>query len=91
MTAYEFMVKLKDYASNGLRQIASSVGQSVNNVRNLNNGLNNTVKVSDTLKNSWNKLKSLVTSIFAITAIWSFTNKVVEARSEYEKFNAVLT
>ncbi|MRX70267.1 hypothetical protein SAMN06265349_101731 [Flavobacterium resistens] len=90
MTAYEFMVKLKDYASNGLRQIASSVGQSVNNVNNLNNGLNNTVKVSDNLKNSWNKLKSLVTSIFAITAIWSFTNKVVEARSEYEKFNAVL-
>lgn len=91
MTAYEFIVKMKDYASNGLRQIASSVGQAVNNVNGLNNGLNTTVKNSNAVSSSMNKLKSVIASVFAITAIWSFTNKVVEARSEYEKFNAVLT
>lgn len=91
MTAYEFIVKLKDYASNGLKQIASSVGQAVNNVRNLNNNLNNTTQTSNNVASSLSKLKSIIASVFAVTAIWSFTNKVIEARSEYEKFNAVLT
>nr|WP_294922203.1 hypothetical protein [uncultured Flavobacterium sp.] len=91
MTAYEFIVKMKDYASSGLRQIAGSVGQASHNVDGLNNGLNQTVRNSNSVSNSMNRLKNVIASVFAVTAIWSFTNKVVEARAEYEKFNAVLT
>ncbi len=91
MNAYEFIIKMKDYASSGLKQIASSVGQASHNVDGLNNGLHRVEKTSTTVGNSMNRLKNIIASVFAITAVWSFTNKVVEARSEYEKFNAVLT
>ncbi|MDA6068639.1 hypothetical protein NJT12_03310 [Flavobacterium sp. AC] len=90
MNAYTFIVNLKNYASNALNQIAASVGQTANNVRGLNNNLNQVQATSSSLSNTLTKLKSVIASVFALTAVWSFTNKVIEARSEYEKFNAVL-
>ena len=90
MNAYTFIVNLKNYASNALNQIAASVGQTINNVRGLNNNLNQVQATSSSLSNTLTKLKSVIASVFALTAVWSFTNKVIEARSEYEKFNAVL-
>ncbi|MRX40405.1 hypothetical protein GJU43_14045 [Flavobacterium sp. LC2016-23] len=91
MNAYTFIVNLRNYASNALNQIATSVGHTINNVRGLNNNLNQVQATSSSLSGTLNKLKGIITSVFALTAIWSFTNKVIEARAEYEKFNAVLT
>lgn len=91
MNAYEFIVKLKDYASSSLQKIASSVGITTKKVDGLDVGLKRVDKTSITLGNSMNRLKGYIAGAFAGAALFAFTGKVIEARSEYEKFNAVLT
>ena len=84
MNAYTFIIKMKDYASSGLRNIAQSVGATSRQVDRVNTSSAN---LSGTLRG----LKNLVAAAFATGIIFSFTNKVIDARSEYEKFQAVLT
>ncbi|QYS86307.1 hypothetical protein JJC03_15485 [Flavobacterium oreochromis] len=91
MNAYEFMIKMKDYASSAVRSLASSVGITTNKIDGMDGSLKKVDKTSAGLGNTLGKLKNLIASVFAIAAVFSFTNKVIEARSEYEKFNAVLT
>ena len=91
MNAYEFIIKMKDYASSNLQKVAASVGITKKNVDGLDGSMKNIERTSGSLSNSMGKLKSVLAGVFAITAIWAFTNKVVDARAEYEKFNAVLT
>ncbi|MDV6170235.1 hypothetical protein R1T16_17495 [Flavobacterium sp. DG1-102-2] len=91
MNAYEFIVRMKDYASSGLRSIAQSVGLTQRGVNGLDNSMRNTEKTAGLMGSSMSKLKNIIVSVFAVAAIWSFTNRVVEARAEYEKFSAVLT
>lgn len=91
MNAYEFIIKAKDYASSVLRNVAQSVGMTRRNVDGLDGSMRNVERTSGSLSNSMSKLKGVLASVFAVAAIWSFTNKVIDARAEYEKFNAVLT
>jgi hypothetical protein len=91
MNAYEFIIKLKDYASSSLHNIAASVGMTNNRINGMNDSMRNVERTSGSLGSSMGKLKNILASVFAVAAIWSFTNKVVDARAEYEKFNAVLT
>lgn len=91
MNAYEFIIKAKDYASSVLRNVAQSVGMTRRNVDGLDGSMKNVERTSGSLSNSMSKLKGVLASVFAVAAIWSFTNKVIDARAEYEKFNAVLT
>jgi hypothetical protein len=91
MNAYEFIIKLKDYASSSLHNIAASVGVTNNRINDMNNSMHTAERTSGSLGSSMGKLKNILASVFAVAAIWSFTNKVVDARAEYEKFNAVLT
>jgi len=91
MNAYEFIVRMRDYASNTLQRVAQSVGATRRQVDGMDNSMRQAEKTSTFMGNSMNKLKSIIVSVFAVAAIWSFTNKVVEARAEYEKFSAVLT
>jgi uncharacterized membrane protein len=91
MNAYEFIIKLKDYASSSLHSIAASVGMTNKKIDGMDNSMKKAEKTSGSLGSSMGKLKNILASVFAVAAIWSFTNKVVDARAEYEKFNAVLT
>lgn len=91
MNAYEFIIKLKDYASSSLHNIAASVGITNNRINGMNDSMRTVERTSGSLGSSMGKLKNILASVFAVAAIWSFTNKVVDARAEYEKFNAVLT
>lgn len=90
MNAYEFIIKLRDYASSSLRSIASSVGATRERINGMNDSIRDTERASNSMASSMGKLKNILASVFAVAAIWSFTNKVVDARAEYEKFNAVL-
>ncbi|MFK7113372.1 hypothetical protein V3468_02845 [Flavobacterium oreochromis] len=91
MNAYEFVVKMRDMASSSLQRMASSVGVADTRANRLNDTLGKVEKSSASLSNQLDKVKGLIASVFAVGAIMSFGNKVVEARAEYEKFNAVLT
>lgn len=91
MNAYEFVIKMRDMASSAIRSLASSVGITQRRVEGMDNSMRNAEKTSAGLGNTLNKLKSQIAAVFAIGAIWAFTNKVVDARAEYEKFSAVLT
>lgn len=91
MTVYEFIVTLKDQTSIGFNQIAISFGLMIKNVNGLNTSLNQTAQKTSTLGAYFNKLKSSITSVFSLSSIQSFADKVIDVRSEYEKFNTVLT
>ncbi|OOV19112.1 hypothetical protein [Flavobacterium sp. LM4] len=78
MTAYEFIVTIKDYASSGLKQIANSVGQAYDKVKVFAKGLIETAKKSKVFEDVFGNI---------FDSVWSFTKKVIEARLEYEKFN----
>lgn len=91
MNAYEFIVKMKDMASSPIKQLANSVGMTDRKVDGLNSSMMNTNTISNRLSNSMGKLGKVITGVFAIGAIFAFTNKVMDARSEYERFEAVLT
>jgi hypothetical protein len=91
MNVYEFMVKMRNYASSTLQQVARDVGITKRNVDGMDGSMKKAEKTSGFMATSMNKLKNVIVGVFAVAAIWSFTNKVVEARAEYEKFSAVLT
>ncbi len=90
MNAYEFIIKMKDMASSSLHSFAASVGATKTKVDGMDNSMKKVEKTSGILGNSMGKLKSVLASVFAVAAVFAFTNKVVDARAEYEKFNAVL-
>ena len=81
MNAYEFIIKMKDMASSNLRQVAASVGMAQRNVNGLNGSMQNAERTSGSLGNAMGKLKGVLASVFAVAAIFSFTNKVTDARS----------
>jgi len=91
MNAYEFIIRMRDMASSNLQNMARSVGMTRRNVDGLNGSMQNVERTSGVLSNTMGKLKGVLASVFAVAAIGVFTNKVVDARAEYEKFNAVLT
>lgn len=77
MNAYEFIVRMKDYASSELRKVARSAGVADRNIGGM--------------KNTLTGVKRLIIGAFSVAAISMFTNKVIDARAEYERFDAVLT
>lgn len=90
MNAYEFVVKMRDMASATLRNVAQSVGGVRSSIANLTNSISQNQRAASNMANTYSKIKSLLASVFAVGVMIAFTHKVVEARSEYEKFNAVL-
>lgn len=91
MNVYQYIVRIRNYASSALQNIASSAGVANNRIRNVINSMRNMNQQSNAVTNSLGKLKGMLAGAFAFGAIMSFTNKVIEARQEYEKFDAVLT
>ena len=90
MNAYEFIIKMRDYASSSIHKLAESVGATKNKVDGLDGSLKKADATTNKIGGSMGRLKTIIASVFAVGAIFAFTNKVVDARSEYEKFNAVL-
>lgn len=83
MNAYEYLVKLKDYASSGLRQIAESAGVTDKKLHQVD-------KTAGGLGGTLNSLKRSLVTVFTAAAIGGFINQTIQARSEYERFDAVL-
>lgn len=91
MNAYEFIVKMKDYASSQLKNVASSVGVASRKAKDFVKDLGTVDRESQRLAGGLGKLKGAFLAVFAVATLQSFVGKVVEARAEYEKFDAVLT
>ncbi|BFO64125.1 hypothetical protein [Chryseobacterium sp. KCF3-3] len=91
MNAYEFIVRMKNYASSELRRISRDLGNTDRDVRRLNEDMKKTESISKSLGNAFGGLKGKLIGLFAGISLLGFTNQVIEARSEYEKFDAVLT
>lgn len=91
MNAYEYILKLKDYASSGLRKVAASAGVADNKLHGINKTMGESNRRTKTWSNSLGGLKRGLVAVFSVAAISMFTSKVVGARAEYEKFDAVLT
>lgn len=77
-------------ASSQLHQIAAACGATSSQADHLKGKMKDVENSSKTMGDSMGKLKGVIASVFAVAAIMSFTNKVVDARAEYEKYNAVL-
>ncbi|SCY94753.1 hypothetical protein [Flavobacterium caeni] len=91
MNAYEFIIKMRDYASSSIRKLGDSVGATKTKVDGLDGSLHKVDSTTNMVGSSMGKLKNIIASVFAVATVFAFTNKVIDARSEYEKFNAVLT
>lgn len=91
MNAYEFIVKMKDYASSQLKNVANSVGVASRKAKDFIKDLGNVEKESKKVAGGLGTLKSAFIGLFAVATLQSFVGKVVEARAEFEKFDAVLT
>lgn len=84
MKAYAFIVNMVDHASSGLQNIARSAGIADDRMENLNREANKSTSV-------FGGLKGVLATVFTVVALTTFTNRVIDARAEYEKFKAVLT
>jgi hypothetical protein len=91
MNAYEFIVRMRDYATSGLQRVAQTAGVANRQIDQTDQNIRKTEKSTNILSSSMSKLKNIIVGVFAVAAVWNFTNKVIEARAEYEKFSAVLT
>ncbi|MCW3168908.1 hypothetical protein OMO38_10280 [Chryseobacterium sp. 09-1422] len=91
MNAYEFIINLRNQASNELRRVAQEVGVVDTRVRQTNRDLNQTNTIAKGLGNTFSNLRSKMVGIFAGIGIMAATQQVISARAEYEKFDAVLT
>ncbi|QIY83408.1 hypothetical protein HER18_07630 [Chryseobacterium sp. NEB161] len=91
MNAYEFIVRMKDYASSQIKNVASSVGVASRKAKDFVKDLGGIERESSRVSGGLGKLKSALVGVFAFAAVQSFVGKVVEARAEFEKFDAVLT
>ena len=91
MNAYEFIVRMKDYASSQIKNVASSVGVASRKAKDFVKDLGGIERESSRVSGGLGRLKSALVGVFAFAAVQSFVGKVVEARAEFEKFDAVLT
>lgn len=91
MNAYEFIVRMRDYATSGLQRVAQTAGVANRQINNTDQSIRRTEKSTTFLGSSLGKLKSVIVSVFAVAAVGAFANKIMTARAEYENFQAVLT
>ena len=91
MNAYEFIIRLRDQATGGLRQLAASVGVTRNRVRELDDDMVRMNRTSGLLGTGLSALKGAFLGLVAGVSLMALTNQIIDARSEYEKFQAVLS
>lgn len=91
MNPYEFIIRLKDQATSGIRQLADSVGVASNRARVLDRDMDRLNRRSRLLGSGFGALKGVIAGAFAAISVAAFTGSVVKARTEYERFQAVLT
>lgn len=91
MSAYEFIIQMKNYASSSLNQIAASVGMTNNRVEGLNNTFRNTEKVtsswSSTMSTGFKNLIGLVGALGISLGIVSGTKALFNMGVAMEQTN----
>ncbi|MEC3875934.1 hypothetical protein [Chryseobacterium salviniae] len=90
MNAYEFIINLRDQATSNLRRIAQSIGVASDRSKEFTRDLKKNETASNSLGSALGGLRSKLIGLFAGISLMAFTNQVITARAEYEKFSAVL-
>jgi len=83
MTAYEYILRLRDQASSTLRDVARSAGIADNKIDQVDAGLKRANTTTSTWSKSLNTLKRVAVTAFAGIGISLFTSQVIDARQEY--------
>lgn len=91
MKAYEFIVKMKDHASSGLQRIARSAGVSTRRIGQTDTAMKKASRTTGVWSGKLSRLKTGLVAAFSVAVISMFGSKVIQARAEYERFDAVLT
>lgn len=91
MNVYEYILRMKDYASSELRNIAKIAGVVDKKISGVDDSMNETNETTGIFGKSLDRIGGLLSSAFAVIGFSSFVSSTVEARSEYERFEAVLT
>ncbi|WP_448672434.1 hypothetical protein [Sphingobacterium multivorum] len=90
MNGYDFIIRLRDHATTGITSIARAAGVAMNRLWGMSRGIRRVDDDSRALGGTLGKLKGFLLAAFTTAAIMGFANKVMEARAEYEKFQAVM-
>lgn len=90
MNAYEFIINLRDQATSNLRRIAQSIGVASDRSKEFTKDLKKNEAASKSLGSALGGLRGKLIGLFVGISLMSFTNQVITARAEYEKFSAVL-
>lgn len=90
MNAYEFVLRMKDLASSGIQKVSQELGNATKKAGQAAAGFEKIDRKSNTVLNTWSKMKGLVVGIFAVGAITGFVSQVTEATATYQRFEAVL-
>lgn len=91
LTTYEYILRLRDQATSSLQRVAKAAGITDKRINNVDAGMKRANRTTNVWSNSLKTLKKVAVAAFAGIALTSFTSKVIDARQEYEKYNAVLT
>lgn len=91
MNAYEFIIKMKNYASSELRKVAQELGIADKKSKEFTNDLKKNESAAKSLGSALGGLKGKLVGLFAGISMMAFVDQVITARAEYEKFDAVLT
>ena len=98
MSAYEFIIQMKNYASSSLNQIAASVGMTNTRVEGLNNTFRNTERASSSFSSTMGTgFKSLIglvgalgISLGVVGSIGAVFNMGVQMEQTNTKFEVLL-
>lgn len=74
-----------------MQRVARAAGVTDKRINQVDAGMKRASVTTNTFSRSLNTLKKVAVTAFAGIALTSFTSKVIDARAEYEKFEAVLT
>lgn len=86
MNAYEYLVKLKNHVSSDLREVAKHIiGVAHKKSRQFFK------KAAYDFNHELHSLKDSLKDVFSEVSIGDFINQTIQARSEYERLDAVLT
>lgn len=82
---------MKDHATSSLQRIASSAGVAHRRIGQTDTAIKKASRSTGVWSGKLSKLKTGLIAAFSVAAVSMFGSQVIQARSEYERFDAVLT
>ncbi len=91
MKAYKYVIKIKDRASKSLRNVANRAGITSSRLKGMIRRMKRSRKEGKRMAGAFLKLGRVLAGVFIVGSLTGFLNSVVNIRSEFEKYEAVLS